>query len=203
MGKKNLRSIQDVMCASEPATENYKRVCKDFPNLAILTNSTTSGKIKLTFGHTAVGNKSLGGSVVAFALSGYLISPSIISLKIETAFATDGNKIRLQIAEVLLRVAAGDLARLKKQRDWTPRNTVFLPPFLTEAVILHGELDVGKLLKFFARSITECEKEGENTSEVDNDNDKDIVITIEAEDKKSAKPGKTKQATAETLTNIA
>ena len=38
----------------------------------------------------------------------------MISFKIETAFAADGNKIRLPIAEVLLCAAAGDLARFKK-----------------------------------------------------------------------------------------
>ena len=53
LGNKNLRSVQYVMCTSKPATEKYKRVCKDFPNLAILTNSATPGEIQLTFVHTA------------------------------------------------------------------------------------------------------------------------------------------------------
>ena len=98
------------MRASDPAADKFKRVCEDFPNLAILTKSSTPGNIQLTFGHTAVGNKSLGEFVVAFALSGDLNSPSVISFKIEIAFAADGNKIRLRIAEVLLLAAAGDLA---------------------------------------------------------------------------------------------
>ena len=114
---KNLRSIHDVMRASEPATEKYKRVCEYFPHIAILTKRTTPGKIQLMFGHAAVGNKSLGGSVVDFSLSGNLSSPSIISLKIEIDFAADGDKIRIPIAKVLLRVAAGDFVRSKKQRD--------------------------------------------------------------------------------------
>ena len=45
LGNKNLRSIQDVMRASKLAAEKFKRVCKDFPNIAILTKSSTSGKI--------------------------------------------------------------------------------------------------------------------------------------------------------------
>ena len=90
---KNIRSIKYLIRASKPAAEKYKRVCKDFPNLAIFTKSATPGEIQLTFVHAAVGKKSLGGSVVAFALSGNLSSPSVISLKIETAFAADGNKI--------------------------------------------------------------------------------------------------------------
>ena len=92
----------------------------------------------------------------------------------------DGDKIRLLIAEVLLRATAGILALLKKLRDWTPRNAVLLPPFLKEAAIIHGELDAVNLLKIFARSITEWAKEGENAIEADNNNDKDSVITIEA-----------------------
>ena len=79
-------------------------------NLAILTKSATPDKIQLTFGNAAIGNKSLGGSVVAFALAGHLISPSVISFKTEIAFAADGNMIRLPIAESLLRATAGDLA---------------------------------------------------------------------------------------------
>ena len=42
------------MHASEPAAEKYKRVCEDFPNLAILTKSATPGKIQVTFGHATV-----------------------------------------------------------------------------------------------------------------------------------------------------
>ena len=112
-----------------------------------------------------------------FSSAGDLSSTSVISLKIEIAFAADGEKIRLPIAEVLLRTAAGDLPRSKKHRDWTPYNAVLLPPFPTEAAILHVESDAGKHLKIFARSIMEWAKEGENTSEADDDNDKDIVIT--------------------------
>ena len=62
----------------------------------------------------AVGNKSLGESVVAFALAGDLGSPSVISFNIKIAFATDGEKTRLLNSEVLLCVGAGDLARSKK-----------------------------------------------------------------------------------------
>ena len=118
LGNKNLRSIQDAMRASDPATEKFKRVCEDFPNLNILTKSATLGETQLTFGHTAVGNNSLGESVVAFTLAGNLSSPSVISLKIKISFAPDGDKIHLPIAEVLLRAAAGDLARSKKQREY-------------------------------------------------------------------------------------
>ena len=101
------------------------------------------------FGHAAVGNKFLRLSVVAFALAGDISSPSFISLKIDIAFATDGDKIRLLIVEVLPLAASGNLARSKNQKYWTPRNAVLLPPFLTEAVILHRESDVGELLNIF------------------------------------------------------
>ena len=97
------------MRASKPAAEKYKRVCEDFPNLAILAKSATPGKIQLTFDHAAVGNKSLGGSDAAFALAGNLSSPSVISFKIKIAFAVDSDKICPPIAEVLHCAAAGNL----------------------------------------------------------------------------------------------
>ena len=56
---KNLCYIQDVMRMSDPAAEKYKRVCEDFPILAILTKSATPGKIQLTFSHAAVGTSPL------------------------------------------------------------------------------------------------------------------------------------------------
>ena len=197
LGNKNLYSIQDVMCASEPAAVKFKRVCEDFPNLAIFTKSATLGDIQLMFDHAAVGNKSLGESVVSFALTSDLSSPSVISLKIEIAFAAYGNKIRLPIAEVFLRAAAGDLARSKNQRDWTPHNVILLPPFLTEAAILHSKSDAGKLLNIFTCSITEWASDPDSTSEEDEDKGDNSVVTIEAEEA-NAKPGKAEQASAKT-----
>ena len=189
---KNICTIQDVIRASEPDAEKYKWVCEDFPNHAILTKSATPGEIQLKFGHADVGKKSLEESVVAFSIAGDISSPSFISLKIEIAFAADGDKIRLPIVEVLLCAAAVNLARSKKHREWTPRNVVLLTPFIMEATILHRESDVGEILKIFARSITEWTKEVGNTSEEDEDNGNNIVINIEAEDEKLAKPGKAK-----------
>ena len=60
------------MRASEAAAKKYKRACKDFPILKILTKSTMPGEFQLTFGHASIGYKSLGGSVVAFSLAGDL-----------------------------------------------------------------------------------------------------------------------------------
>ena len=108
-----------------------------------------------------------------FALGGDLIPPSVVSIKMDIAFAADGNKISLQITEVLLRAAVGNLTRSKKQRDWTPRHTVLLPPLLTESAILNKELDTSKLLNIFARSITDWARERENASGEDDDDDKD------------------------------
>ena len=155
LGNANLQSVQEAMRASKTATEKYKNVCEDFPNLGIVTKNSTPGKVQLTFGHATVGNKSLEESIQAFTLTGDLGSPSVVSFNLEIAFAPDGEKIRLPIAEVLLRAAAGNLARSKNQCDWRSLNAVLLLPFLTEVAILHGESDAGELLKIFARSITE------------------------------------------------
>ena len=104
------------MCVSKSSAEKLQKVCEDFPNLAILTKSATPGKVQLTFVQTTVGNKSLGGSVVAFSLAGNLDSPSVVSIKMDIDFAADGDKIRLPITEVLLCAAAGDLTNSEKQR---------------------------------------------------------------------------------------
>ena len=104
------------MRTSKLSAKNYKKVCEDFPYLTIQTKSAPLGEVQLTFGYAVVGNKSLEETVAAFALAGYLSSPSVVSLKIDISFAADGDKILLPIAEELLRGAAGDLARSKKQR---------------------------------------------------------------------------------------
>ena len=132
-----------------------------------------------------------------FSLAGDLSSPSVILFNIEIVFAADGKKIRLPIAKVLLRAASGDLARSNKQRYRTSPNAVLLPPFLTEATILHSESDTGKLLNIFARSITEWELDADSLSEADEDDDDDSVVTIEYAEVK-AKPVKAKLASVET-----
>ena len=147
---KNLYSIQDIMRASEPAAKKYKNVCDDFPNISILTKSATTGKFQLTFMHTTVGNKPLGESFVAFDLAGNIDSSSVVSINMYITFTTDGDKIRIPITGVLLRATAGNLARSKKQQDWTPRNAVLFLPLLMKAAILNRELDAGYLLKIFA-----------------------------------------------------
>ena len=46
LGKENLRSVQEVMRASKLTAEKFKNVCEDFPNLSILTKSSTPGEIQ-------------------------------------------------------------------------------------------------------------------------------------------------------------
>ena len=91
----NLCSVQEATRASKPVTEKYKNVCEDFPNLVILTKSSTTGELQLTFGHATVGNKSLGQSIQDFALAGNIGSNSVISFNLKIAFAPEGEKIGL------------------------------------------------------------------------------------------------------------
>ena len=84
----------------------------------------------------------------------------------------DGDKIRPPITEVLLRAAAGNLARSKNQWEWTPRNTVLLPPFLMKAKILDGQTTAEELLKIVACSVTEIAEEKE---EKDGDEDNKYI----------------------------
>ena len=90
----------------------------------------------MTFAHASVGNKYLGEYVAAFSLAGSIDSASVVLIYVNIAFAVDGTKIHLSITEVILRTASGNLARSKNQRDWTLRNAVLLPTFLTRAAIL-------------------------------------------------------------------
>ena len=130
------------------------------------------GKVQWTFAYTSVGNKYLGESVAAFALVGSLDSPFDILININIALATDGDKIRLPITEVIFCATAGNLVRSKKQQDWTLRNAVLLPTFLTEAEILDRGSDAGDLLKVFACSVTERAEEGGEDNGENNDDDR-------------------------------
>ena len=121
------------------STRVTKNVWDDFSNIAILTKSATPGEVQLTLVHTTVGKKILVEFVAAFALSGSLGSPHVVSININISFVMDSNKIRFPIAEVILREATGNLARSNKQQDWAPRNDIFLPPFFMEAEILNRE----------------------------------------------------------------
>ena len=46
LGNKNIRLVQEVMHASELAADKFKNLCEDFPNLGILTESSTPGEIQ-------------------------------------------------------------------------------------------------------------------------------------------------------------
>ena len=83
------------MRLDKPAGSKFKRVCTDFPNMEVLTKSTTPGYIQATYVHASVGNKSLGETVTAFSLAGYLEAPTVVSIDAKHAFAVNGNNIRL------------------------------------------------------------------------------------------------------------
>ena len=48
------------MRLDEPSGTKFKCVCTYFPNITLLSKSTTTGDIQVTFGHASVRNKSLG-----------------------------------------------------------------------------------------------------------------------------------------------
>ena len=58
--KRNLRLIQELMHLYKPSIAKFKWVCADFPNLALLIKSATTGGVQVTYVHTPVGKKSLG-----------------------------------------------------------------------------------------------------------------------------------------------
>ena len=86
-----------------------------------------------------------------------------------------------------------DLTRFKKQQDWQSLNAVLLPPLLTEVVIIHGESDVGELLKIFARLIREWALDTAPPSKADEASDDDSIVTVEAPETSEVKKlGKSK-----------
>ena len=139
----------------DPANDKFKCVYRYFPNIVILNKSATSGEVKLTLAHAYVGNKYLGGYITAFALAVSLESPALVLINAEIAFAISGDKIYLLVTEAILRTAAGNLARSKKERNWAPLKTILISPFLTEKMILDGDTSLEDLLNIFARGITD------------------------------------------------
>ena len=149
----NLCSIQDAMCSDEPAGSKFKRVFTDFPNMAVLTKSTTPGDIQVTYFHSYVGNKSLGEMVTDLSLEVYPKAPTMVSIEIKYNLFNDGEKIFLPTTEVLLRATSGNLSKSKNLRDWTSRKAVLLPPFITKTVVADGKTVMEALLKIFSERI--------------------------------------------------
>ena len=77
---RNLCLIQELIRSDKPDGTKFKQVCVDFPNVAINPKRATPGEIQVTYGHTSIGNKSLGKTVTAFALAGSLEAPTVVSI---------------------------------------------------------------------------------------------------------------------------
>ena len=85
----------------------------------------------------------------------------------------------------------------KKLRDWTSRNAVLLPPFLTYIVLANGETAAEALLKIFSKRIKK--KEAENYIE-----DTDVYEDSQSDkdnEKKRAKTRSTKCVTSRNATD--
>ena len=185
------------MRSEKPAGSKFKRICKDFPNMSVITKSATHGKNKLMYLHASVGKNFLAEKVTAFALEGSLEAPTMVLIGVERDFTGDGKKIRLLTAEVLLCTAVGDLAKSKNLQDWASMNSVLLPSFLTGAFVTDRETVVESLLKIFTDNI--------NNHEADNkpeDIDKDKYIgSGEDKEKDYVNTRSTKGVTARDATN--
>ena len=94
----------------------------------------------------------------------------MVSVDIEIAFVGDDKNIRLPKTEFLLCAAVGKLVKSKKLRDWTSRNVVLLPPFLTEIVIINEETTSEALFNISTERINRQEAENA-TEESDADED--------------------------------
>ena len=109
----------------------------------------------MIYTHTSIGSKSLDETVTNFALAGSLKAPTVVSIDVERNFSVNGEKIRLPTKKFLLCTSAGNLEKSKNISDWTSRNAVLLPLFLTEAVVADGETEEEALLDIFTEKIQE------------------------------------------------
>ena len=98
----NIRLILDIIRTIKPASDKFKCVCEDFPNLAILIKRASPGELQLMFAHTYIGYNSLGVCVSAFALEGSLEAPKFVSIEANISFSNAIEKIHSPITEVLL-----------------------------------------------------------------------------------------------------
>ena len=151
----NLRLIQEAMRLDDLAGSKFKRISTDFPNLEILSKSVTPGEIQATYLHTSVGNKSLGKTVTALALSGSLKMPTVVLIDIKRALAGDGEKIGLTATEVFLRSRRRRSSKIEEALglDGQERRP---PPAIPDRYCTHRRRKTAEaLLKIFAKRITE------------------------------------------------
>ena len=76
-------------------------------------------------------------------MAGFLKSRTVFMIDVEHAFASTSDNIRLPTIEVLLCTAVGDLINLKKLRNWAALDAILLLPFLSNAVVLEGDMVAG------------------------------------------------------------
>ena len=140
------------------AVSKFKRVCADFPNLALLAKSAKSEEFQVIYAHTSNGNKFLGETVTTYAMAGLLEAPTVATIDSDYAFTFACDKIRLPTTKVLLCTAAADLYMSKRLCDWANFNAVLFPAFLTKVVILKVERATEKLLDIFYANISELDQ---------------------------------------------
>ena len=156
---RNLRLIQELMHLNDPANSNFKQVFAYFLNISVLTNSVTQAGFQVRYVHASIWNKSLRVNVNTFALAGSPEAEDVVSTDAKRALARARENIILPTTEFLLCDAISDLSGSKKLCDWAVLNSVLLPPFLTDPVVLEGETEVAELRRTFTVKIFEQELE--------------------------------------------
>ena len=124
--------------------------------------------VQVTYAHAYVGKNSLGGTVTAFALAGFLKAPTVVMINAERAFAGSVSNIHHPTTKVLLHAAFRDLSKSKKLHDWAVLNALLLLIFLAKAVVIRVDKASGELLNTFSAKIMEHGLESK-TEEFEND----------------------------------
>ena len=113
----NIRLIQYLMRSDKSDGTNFKRVCIDFTNLALITKSAKPGDIQVNFDHASAGKPPPGETVNAFDLVVYLESLTLVSIDAKRTLVSAAKKIHIPVMEFFLRAAIGDFTHSKNMRD--------------------------------------------------------------------------------------
>ena len=125
---------------------------------------------------------------------------------IETEHALDSasRNVHILTTEVLLRAVVRNHSKSKNLHDWKALSTILLPPLLTAAVVIEGELAAAELLNKLISNIPErglesttYELDSESTSRSDKEKN-----TKDTKDKVTGKPATVRNTTDKIAANF-
>ena len=115
-------------------------------------------------------NKPLGYNIPIFSLAVPPLVLMVVSFDPLHQFYHN-NPIKVPQIEVILLSTKGDLSLLNKNRNWTPLNAVFLPPFVVDAEVLYGQASEVEIFNDFRYNTAafggDCDEETDSNEILD------------------------------------